>query len=165
VRRYTLKVGDKEFVIDVQELASDEFRVQVNGEEFIVRLSGDEDLAGATITPEIVPAGAAPAPYRPPAPDTLPPIPTTPKPALPPRPHLAQNGFRLELTAPMPGTILSINVKAGDKVEYGQLLMVLEAMKMKNSLKSPQEAVVKEILVQPGQTVGFGDVLVRFEKA
>ena len=65
----------------------------------------------------------------------------------------------------MPGTILSINVKPGDKVEYSQLLMVLEAMKMKNSLKSPQEAVVKEILVQPGQTVGFGDVLVRFEKA
>lgn len=160
MRRYTLKIADKEFVIDVQELASDEFRVQVDGEEYVVRLSADEDLAGTAITPEIVPA-----PYRPPAPDTLPPVPTTPKPALPPRPHFAQNGFRLELTAPMPGTILSINVKPGDKVEYSQLLMVLEAMKMKNSLKSPQEAVVKEILVQPGQTVGFGDVLVRFEKA
>ncbi|MEK7324605.1 MAG: biotin/lipoyl-containing protein [Chloroflexota bacterium] len=166
MRRYTLKIADKEFVIDVQELASDEFRVQVDGEEYVVRLSGDEDLAGASITPEIIPAGVtAPAPYRPPAPDTLPPVPAVPKPALPPRPHMAQDGFRAELTAPMPGTILSINVKPGDKVEYSQLLMVLEAMKMKNSLKSPQAAVVKEVLVQPGQTVGFGDVLVRFEKA
>jgi biotin carboxyl carrier protein len=165
VRRYTLKIADKEFVIDVQELASDEFRVQVDGEEYVVRLSADEDLAGAAITPEIVPVTAAPAPYRHPAPDTLPPVSTAPKPALPSRPHLAQNGFRLELTAPMPGTILSVSVKPGDKVDYSQLLVVLEAMKMKNSIKSPQAAVVKEVLVQPGQTVGFGDVLVRFEKA
>jgi len=151
-------------VIDVEELASDEFRVQVDGEEFVVRLSGDEDLAGATITPEIVSADAS-TPYRPPAPETLPPVRTTARPPLPSRPQLAQNGFRSELTAPMPGTILSVDVKPGAKVEYGQLLMILEAMKMKNSLKSPQAAVVKEVLVQPGQTVGYGDVLMRFEKA
>jgi glutaconyl-CoA decarboxylase len=166
MRRYTLQVGDKEFVIDVQELASDEFRVQVGGQEYVVRLSGDEDLAGASITPEIVPAGvAAPAPYHPPTPDTLPAVPITPKPALPPKPYIAQDGFRTELTAPMPGTILAIEVQPGAKVEYGQLLLVLEAMKMKNSLKSPQAAVVKEVLVRPGQTVGYGDVLLRFEQA
>ncbi len=65
--------------------------------------------------------------------------------------------------APMPGTIVKIDVKPGDKVTRGQQLVSLEAMKMKNSIKSPADGVVKAIHVTDGQKVQFNDVLVSFE--
>jgi glutaconyl-CoA/methylmalonyl-CoA decarboxylase subunit gamma len=65
--------------------------------------------------------------------------------------------------APMPGTIVKIDVKPGDKVTRGQQLVSLEAMKMKNSIKSPADAVVKAVHVTDGQKVQFNDVLVSFE--
>ncbi len=58
MRRYTLEVGGKPYVIDVQEVTADRFTVQVGGEEYEVRLSSDEDLAEALITPAMVPARA-----------------------------------------------------------------------------------------------------------
>lgn len=65
--------------------------------------------------------------------------------------------------APMPGTIVQISVKAGDKVTRGQALVSLEAMKMKNAIKSPVDAVVKDVHVTEGQKVQYNDVLVSFE--
>jgi biotin carboxyl carrier protein len=64
----------------------------------------------------------------------------------------------------MPGVILSIAVKPGDSVARGQPLLVLEAMKMKNPIKSPREGTVSEVRVSAGQSVGYGDVLVTFER-
>ncbi len=58
--------------------------------------------------------------------------------------------------APMQGTILRVKVKPGDKVKAGQVLAVLEAMKMENDIVAPRDGVVKEVLVQPGQTVQAG---------
>lgn len=163
MRRYTVEVGGKQYVIDVQEVAADRFRVMVAGQEFEVHLSGDEDVAEATITPEIVPVRSvvAPAPYHPPAPETLPSVHASSQPVLT-QPRLSPNGARGEMTAPMPGTILTVMVAPGERVAFGQVLLTLEAMKMKNAIKSPQEGVVAEILVQPGQIVGHGDVLLRF---
>ena len=63
----------------------------------------------------------------------------------------------------MPGVVLSISVAAGQSVARGQELCVLEAMKMKNSLKSPRAGVIAEIKASAGQTVGHGDVLLVFE--
>ena len=54
MRRYTLEVGGKPYVIDVQEVTADRYRVEVEGQEYEVRLSGDEDLTEARISPEIV---------------------------------------------------------------------------------------------------------------
>jgi biotin carboxyl carrier protein len=61
----------------------------------------------------------------------------------------------------MPGKILSVDVNRGDRVTRGQTLVILEAMKMKNAIKSPYDGVVMEILVRPEQTVAFGDLLVQ----
>ena len=60
MRRYTLNISDREFVIDVQEVTADEFEVVVGGETYAVTLSGDENLNEATITPGLQPAGGAP---------------------------------------------------------------------------------------------------------
>lgn len=61
----------------------------------------------------------------------------------------------------MPGTILSVEVKVGQTVETGQVVAVLEAMKMKNPIRAGFEGTVSEIEAAPGQTVAYGDVLVR----
>ncbi|MDE7123786.1 MAG: biotin/lipoyl-binding protein, partial [Alistipes sp.] len=64
---------------------------------------------------------------------------------------------------PLPGTVLSINVKVGDTVAAGQTLMVLEAMKMENNIDADRAGVVKQILVQQGATVMEGDNLIVIE--
>jgi biotin carboxyl carrier protein len=78
---------------------------------------------------------------------------------------LLEDGFRPELAAPMPGTIVSVHVAAGERVSTGQLVVKLEAMKMTNAIKAPQDGVVAEVRAQAGQSVGYGDVLVVFQEA
>lgn len=62
--------------------------------------------------------------------------------------------------SPMPGTILSINVTKGDKVSKGQVLLVLEAMKMENEIISPRDGVVESVNVNKGENVESGSTLV-----
>ncbi len=67
------------------------------------------------------------------------------------------------LLAPLPGTIIEIFVKAGDEIESGQVLLVIEAMKMKNSIRSTREGKVAAVLASAGQTVAHKQALVEFE--
>jgi pyruvate carboxylase subunit B len=67
------------------------------------------------------------------------------------------------LQAPMGGTIISVNVKPGDSVAVGQLLLVYEAMKMENEVVAEKAAVVKRIFVKPGEVVGLEANLIEFE--
>ncbi len=67
-----------------------------------------------------------------------------------------------DIKAPMPGLILSINVKEGDEVQKGDTIMILEAMKMENVLKSPGDGVVKSIVVKQGDSVEKNQVLINF---
>lgn len=68
------------------------------------------------------------------------------------------------LTAIMPGRVLRIFVKEGDPVQVGDVLCVLEAMKMENELHAHTAGVVQQVLVKPGQSVEAGEVLIRFEE-
>ena len=60
----------------------------------------------------------------------------------------------------MQGTVVKVLVKAGDTVETGQTVCVLEAMKMENNILSPFAGTISEVRVEPGSQVGTGDVLV-----
>ena len=62
--------------------------------------------------------------------------------------------------APMPGNILDVKVKAGDSVKAGDVLVILEAMKMENEIVAPQDGTVASVNVNKGDTVNSGDVLV-----
>jgi biotin carboxyl carrier protein len=66
------------------------------------------------------------------------------------------------VAAAMPGRVLRVLVAAGDAVTAGQPLVVLEAMKMENEVKSPQDGVVSGIAVTAGQPVNAGEILLRF---
>ena len=63
------------------------------------------------------------------------------------------------VAAPMPGNILKVNVKAGQSVKKGDVLMILEAMKMENEIMAPSDAVVSSVSVSAGSTVEAGAVL------
>jgi biotin carboxyl carrier protein len=69
------------------------------------------------------------------------------------------HGGTLEVRAIIPGRILSVAVAAGDSVEAGQQLLVVEAMKMQNELRASRGGVVERVAVAPGTTVELGDLL------
>jgi biotin carboxyl carrier protein len=152
MRRYTLGISGREFVVDVQELDADRFQVAVGDQRFEVTLHGDEELPEARIAPAPPAAGQARAA---PTPELPPPPPRTARPR-------AAGGGLSALAAPMPGVILELRVKAGDRVERGQPVAVLDAMKMHNLIGAPRAGVVAELCVAAGQAVGHGDPIVRF---
>jgi biotin carboxyl carrier protein len=68
-----------------------------------------------------------------------------------------------EILAPISGKVIDIPVKKGYKVERGQVIVVLEAMKMENEIKTPTARWIKDIVVSKGQSVKAGDILVTFD--
>ena len=66
---------------------------------------------------------------------------------------------RQKIVAPMPGKVIRLLVKPGDRVEAGQGLLVVEAMKMQNEVKSPKTGTVEKLLAKEGQPVNAGDIL------
>lgn len=78
-------------------------------------------------------------------------------------PKAAQlNGSEKTITAPMPGSILAVNVKPGDSFRSGQVLLILEAMKMENEIMAPCDGKVVSVSVQSGTSVNSGDVLIAY---
>ena len=156
MRRYTLDVGGQSFVVDVKELDADQFEVGVGGQHYRVTLRGDETLPEALIEPGLPAAAAGEAAPRP-APRASAAAPTaTPAPA-----RCATPAPGSTVAAPMPGVILALQVQAGDRVERGQPVAVLDAMKMHNQIGAPRAGVVAEVCVVVGQAVGHGDAIVR----
>ncbi|MCM2255989.1 MAG: biotin/lipoyl-binding protein [Vicinamibacteria bacterium] len=160
MRRYTIEVGGKVHTVDVQETAADRFQVHIGGRALEVRLAAARDVAEAVISPEIAPQDPpqVPAGLRPVAPESLPPLRPAPLPALPPQGDPLEASS--EVRAPMPGTVVSVEVAAGDHVEHGQPLLKLDAMKMTNTICAPRAGVVDEVHVAAGASVRTGQPLV-----
>ena len=108
------------------------YRVTVNGTAYEIEL---EELTGAA--PAAAPAAA-----------------TAPAPAAAAAPAGGE-----QVTSPMPGTILSVNVAAGDAVKRGQVLMILEAMKMENEIMCPCDGKVASVNTSKGSSVESGTLL------
>lgn len=119
------------------------YKVNVNGTQYMVEI---ELIDGAQ---------AAAAPAAAPAPKQEAPV-AAPAPA--PAPVSAPAGGET-VSSPMPGTILDVKVKQGDTVSEGQVLMILEAMKMENEIMAPCSGTVASVNVSKGTAVSSGDLL------
>ncbi|CAN2041456.1 Pyruvate carboxylase subunit B [Candidatus Magnetomoraceae bacterium gMMP-15] len=115
---------------------------------------------GPGLPPPLTPPGAAfaspaaPAPAAPAPPKSAPP---KPKPAAPAAPAASVEGT--PVTAPMPGMIVSFEKKVGDSVNQGEAVVILEAMKMQNSLPAPASGIIKAVNFNSGDSVAKNDVL------
>lgn len=118
------------------EVKMRKFLVNVNGTSYEVEV---EEIKGGE-APKPIAAPAAPAIQAP-----------------------APGGAAETITAPMPGTIVGVNVKVGDSFKRGQVLLVLEAMKMENEILAPRDGRVLNINAQKGSSVNSGDILIAFE--
>lgn len=110
------------------------YRVTVNGTAYEIEL---EELTGAA------PAAAAPA---------------APAPSAAPAPAAAPAGGE-QITSPMPGTILAVNVAQGQAVKKGDVLMILEAMKMENEIMCPRDGTIASVNTSKGAAVESGTLL------
>ncbi len=171
MRRYTVAIGDETYTIDVHQLAANRFEVTVGDLAFEATLEEEGDLPGAMISPEMVaPEEARPAPLprviAQPAPPSSPGPRPGPAARSSPGAETAPAGGRADvLAAPMPGVVLEVLVAPGTALRRGDPILVLEAMKMRNTIRSPRDAVVLEIAVEAGRPVGPGDPLVRLGAA
>ena len=129
--------------------------VTLNGKNYEVDVTEtDAIVTGITEVPVMVAAAPAAAPVAAQA--------ETPKaeeaPAAPAAPA-APTASGTQVKAPMPGTILAVKASAGQAVKAGDVIVVLEAMKMENDIVAPCDGTVKEIVVTKGTTVNTDDVL------
>ena len=118
------------------------YEVEVNETEAVVTNVSDAVYAPAPVAAPV----AAPAPAAAPAPEAAP---------------VAQavSASGTQIAAPMPGSIVNINVSVGQAIKAGDVLIVLEAMKMENDIAAPCDGVVKQIVTSKGATVNTDDVL------
>ena len=128
------------------------YRVTVNGVSYDVTV---EETSAPAFQPAPAPVASA-APATPaPAPKAAPaPAPAAPAPQSAP----AATGSTV-IKAPMPGTIIKVNVKAGDSVKKGDVLCILEAMKMENEIMAPADGTVAGVNVAAGESVQTDAVL------
>ena len=148
VTRLRIRVGFNWYTVEVGDLTTSPVQVTVDGETVSVEvegLSGETPARprrGRTQTPGIV----VPPPASRVNPTSLP----------------FETGGNV-IRSPMPGRVISIMVRPGESVSAGQEVCVVEAMKMEQSIRSPQNGVVKEIRVQPMDSVRTNDPLIELE--
>ena len=136
--KYTVRIADTSYEVEIEDIHTRPIVAHVDGERFEVHPEyGDKPKASQEA--ESVPPHETPAPM------------------------VSQAANAGERTAPLPGTVVEVFVKAGDTLEVGNVVLVIEAMKMKNSIRSTRMGTVAEVLVNAGQTVRHKQMLVRFE--
>jgi biotin carboxyl carrier protein len=136
--KYKVSISDKSYEVEIEDVHARPIVAYVDGQKFEVHPdSGGRPEARAETTES--------------------------KPVVVSTQPVVQTGTENELTAPLPGTIISVFVKAGDEIEAGKVVLIIEAMKMKNSIRTTRGGKVAEVLVSQGQTVSHKQALVRFE--
>jgi biotin carboxyl carrier protein len=147
MRRYELIINDQPVTVNVKSVEHGESKLEVDGVTYTVRLSRQDILPSNTKAPS---GGSAPAPVAAaPAPAAA-----APAPAM-----KASAGGPGLVAAPIPGAVLEVFVKVGDKVAAGDPILKMEAMKMENTIAAPVAGTVASVAVAKGAVVDQGQEL------
>lgn len=136
MKKFKFTINGNEYAVDVLEMEDNICKLEVNGTPYTVEI---EKKVKSSKTPTIV---------RPVAKETS-------KPEI----DKKESGSAHPITAPLPGVVMEVKINPGDIIKKGQLLMVMEAMKMENKVLSDRNGVVESVRVGKGDSVLQGDVL------
>ena len=150
MKELKLEIEGKEYCVNIEEFGPDEAKITVNGRSYNVGL---KDIGEQIIVEKIIQSNQASSVQQ----DSAP----APKTA---EVQSSSGGSgSAQVLAPLPGAIINVLVKTGDKVSAGQKLMIMEAMKMENDINSGASGTVKAINVKAGDNISEGDVLAVIE--
>jgi biotin carboxyl carrier protein len=144
MKSFKFKIDGKTYEVSVEEKEANRAEVQLNGKTISVEIEGEEIPVKR---PVVVKKKTATAPAAQPAAQSA------PKPA----------GGINSIKAPIPGVIFKIEVSAGQSVKKGDVLLIMESMKMENNILANRDGVVKAVYVNLGETVLQGNPLVDLE--
>ena len=149
MKRFEILLNEKAYLVEVTKTGPESAHVTVNGTPYEIGL---KDLTAvkapqAMVVSESLSAGIPPAPAAGSKPETA----------------VETVGGVTMVKAPLPGLIIEVKVSVGDKVGVGDVLLVIETMKMENNIVSPVAGTVKEIMVSDGANVGEGVPLISIE--
>lgn len=142
MNKFKITIDGKNYEVTVNETDQNTANVEVNGTSYNVSYEKDKVVA-----PRVAHTVAAPA--------------AAPTKVSAPRP--AATGSATSIKSPLPGTITTINAKVGAQVKRGDVLIVMEAMKMENNIMANKDGQIKAIHVTAGQTVAQDDPLIDLE--
>jgi biotin carboxyl carrier protein len=146
VKRFEILLNEKAYLVEVTKTGPESAHVTVNGTPYEVGL---KDLTAIDAPQMMVVSDSPPA--------GIPPATTADK---KPEAVVETVGGVTTVKAPLPGLIIEVKVAVGDKVSVGDVLLVIETMKMENNIISTVTGTVKEILVSKGDNVGEGVPLI-----
>ena len=142
MKKYVLKITDKVYNVDV-DVNEDVADVSVNGNKYNVLI---ESVVDDNNTP-IIKKATAEQPKSEPVVETK-----------------SSSGAKEMITSPVPGNVLKIEVEPNAQVKRGDILIIIEAMKMENNILAPHDGIVEKVFVQAGDVVMLGDELVSLGK-
>ncbi|MBR4364445.1 MAG: biotin/lipoyl-binding protein [Prevotella sp.] len=146
MKKYQYKVQGVDYDVEIEEVEGNIAKVNVNGIPFEVELKQPINPTSSLNKVKVeAPKPVAKAPAA--------------APAAAPAPTPAPAGAGTAIKSPLPGTITDVKVNVGDKVNAGDVVLVLEAMKMQNNIESETTGTVTSIAVKPGDSVMEGSVL------
>ena len=139
MKNFKFKINGTDYNVDINKVEGQEIKLNVNGTDYNVTVDAEvkQKPVVKRPTPKAAPAPAAAA-----------------------APAPAASGAGTKVTTPLPGTILDVFVNVGDKVNAGQRVVLLEAMKMENNIECDVAGTVTEVKCRKGDSVLEGDVLV-----
>ena len=146
VGRGSCRFEGVESAVEIADLGEGGYSVIVDGSQFAVHVDrGNEESFDVTVDGSVLTIGF-------------------PDPRRPPSQRSRESPFGAqEIRAPMPGKVIAVLVSEGERVDQGQALLVVEAMKMQNELRSPRDGAVSAVHVAAGDSVSSGDALVVVE--
>lgn len=152
--KYKVKVDNKIYEVELNDLHNQPIVALVNGEPIEVWLESEMGVKPYFAQPELAYQIGKPAPTE-----------NAPQESLPPTHGPGKIEINSQqIIAPIPGVIISVLVHPGDEISHGQPLCVLEAMKMKNTIRSPRAGTISQVNVIPGQSVQHREILMEFSE-